>query len=464
MSFSKPSESFGKVFENSEFTVVDQLVKVGYVPRGHNIILGRHLSGEDYSELLFLGKVAEKCTGKSYLNADVYLDTTFPHVIYITGTRGSGKSFDLGVLLEGISELSVESTIQNSVTPITSIVLDTQSQFWTLGYEPNSNIPENRAQIEQLKRWNIQPNKLEKLKVFVPPGTDKVLGYEEDITLRPRDVTAEDWCSLFDQELYGPQGHIISETMRALVDRDFEISDIVSYISDDANWPGIAEQSRNALLYRFSDYQSSGLFRSDGNKIQDLLTPGYCHLIMLRELRNQDKSLLTSILARKLFDIMGKMHLRKKHANFFDKDFDSANLPSKVWLVIDEAHVVAPKDANSPARSALIEYVKRGRDAGLSLVLATQQPSALDDRILSQVNLSINHRLTFQSDINAATNRLPTKAIRGMKLAGQTINDFGDMIRLLSPGAAFVSDHEASRAIMIQIRPRVTAHGGYSPF
>ena len=31
------------------------------------------------------------------------------------------------------------------------------------------------------------------------------------------------------------------------------------------------------------------------------------------------------------------------------------------------------------------ENVKRGRDAGLSLVLATQQPSAVDSKILSQV-------------------------------------------------------------------------------
>jgi hypothetical protein len=217
-------------------------------------------------------------------------------------------------------------------------------------------------------------------------------------------------------------------------------------------------------LYRYKDYESSGLFNAQGNSIEDLVTPGYCHLIMLRELRNEDKGLLTSILARQLFSVMGKMHLRKKHANFFDDEFDSENLPSKVWLVIDEAHVVAPRNASSPARSALVEYVKRGRDAGLSLVLATQQPSALDDRILSQVNLSINHRLTFQADINAATNRLPTKAVSSMKLAGQTINEFGDMIRLLSPGAAFISDHEASRAIMVQIRPRVTAHGGYSPF
>ena len=85
----------------------------------------------------------------------------------------------------------------------------------------------------------------------------------------------------------------------------------------------------------------------------------------------------------------------------------------------------------------MIEYVKRGRDAGLSLVMATQQPSAIDDRILSQVNLTINHRLTFQTDINAATNRLPTKPLGSLKISGQEINEFGSMIRLLESGEAY---------------------------
>ena len=62
--------------------------------------------------------------------------------------------------------------------------------------------------------------------------------------------------------------------------------------------------------------------------------------------------------------------------------------------------------------SALIDYVKRGRDAGLSLAMATQQPSAVDDRILSQVNLSFSHRLTFQADITASVHRIPTKLLR----------------------------------------------------
>ena len=48
-------------------------------------------------------------------------------------------------------------------------------------------------------------------------------------------------------------------------------------------------------------------------------------------------------------------------------------------------------------------------------MLATQQPSAVDDKILSQVDFTINHRLTFQSDVEAAMGRTPTKIIQNLK-------------------------------------------------
>jgi len=464
MSFSKKSsEAFGRVFDSSIFTIEDPLAKINYVTRGQNIVIGRELKEGEHANLAYIGKVSESCVGKSYLNSDVYLDTTFPHVIYITGTRGSGKSFDLGVIIEGISKLHEDSNIQNEVEPITSIVIDTQSQFWTLGYEPNPEIKENAIQLDELKKWKIKPNKLENIKIFIPPSSEKFLGVEQVFTIRPNEIKAEEWCALFSIELYGPQGHLISSTVEGLSGQNYGISDIIAYIEDDANWPNIQDSSRNSLLYKLDNYRRSQLFDENGPSITDLLTKNYCHLLMLRDLRNEDKSLITALIARHLFTSMGRMHSRKKVSTFFNKEYEGPDLPSKVWLFIDEAHVVAPSDMDSPARSALVEYVKRGRDAGLSLVMATQQPSAIDNRILSQVNLCINHRLTFQVDINAAVNRIPTKPVSKMKVAGQAYTDFGDMVRLLGPGNSFISDHGASRAFMVQIRPRVTAHGGYSP-
>ncbi|MDH5634095.1 MAG: ATP-binding protein [Gammaproteobacteria bacterium] len=465
MSFSiKSAERFSTVIEKSPYVVEDPLVKTQYVSKGQNIVFGRTLKGEDYSNLLYIGKILESTKGKSYLGADAWLDTTFPHVIYITGTRGSGKSFDLGVLVEGISKLGKSSPIQNDVKPITSIIIDTQSQFWTLGYEPREGIPANKAQLDELKRWNLEPNNLASAKIYTPPRSTKFLGTEQTLQIRPKDVRAEEWCALLGQEVYSSQGHIITATLENLGDSNFEIADMITYIANDRNWPAVAESSRNAICYKLDDYRRTNLFSANGLRIKDFLEEGTCNILALRELRNEDKSLITAVIARNLFDILGNHHNKKKTANFFQKPFDGDGTPDRIWLVIDEAHVVAPSDRISPARSALVEYVKRGRDAGLSLVLATQQPSALDDQILSQVNITFSHRLSFQSDINAVVNRIPTKAVRNMKYSGTSLSDFGDMVRVLDVGQCFLGDQASSRTVLLQIRPRVSAHGGYSPF
>ena len=464
MSFSKTlAERFGRVLDQTPYAVQDPLVKVQYVGRGNNVIFGRSIVGERYENLIYFGKILEASGGRSYLGADAWLDITFPHVIYITGTRGSGKSFDLGVIVEGLSRLKRSSPIQNDVTPPTSIVVDTQSQFWTLGYEPRASIPANKEQLAELSRWNIEPNAVREPRMYVPPGCQKFLGNEKEVRIRPKDISHAEWCGLVSQDVYGPQGHILAATIEALADREFELNDMLRHIADEQNWPEVAESSRNALLYRLEDYQRTLLFSADGLDVVDLLVPGQTTVFMLRDLRNVDKAVITSLLARQLFTHMGRFHNKQKVAQFFERPGPKENYPQNVWLVIDEAHVVAPKDEMSAAREALIEYVKRGRDAGLSLVLATQQPSAVDDRILSQVNISINHRLTFESDIRAAVNRVPTKQIDCLKMSGTTITDFGGMVRLVDSGQCFIGDHNTSRAVMVQVRPRVTAHGGYSP-
>src|SRR5688572_24004903 len=124
MAFStKVSEAFGRVIEATSYAVVDPIVKLNHVSKGNNLILGRGSGAATASGLIYLGKVLESCASRNLLAADVWLDIAFPHVIYISGTRGSGKSFDLGVLLEGISKLRAPSPIQQQVEPITSILL-----------------------------------------------------------------------------------------------------------------------------------------------------------------------------------------------------------------------------------------------------------------------------------------------------------------------------------------------------
>jgi hypothetical protein len=465
MSFAADQQDkFAAVFDRSPYQSADPIVKIQHVQKGNNVVFGRTLSGENVEKLVYLGKILENTTGgRNYLSADAWLDVTFPHVIYITGTRGSGKSFDLGVLLEGVSRLKSNSPIQNAVQPICSIVIDTQSQFWTLNYQPNPAVPENGLQLDELKRWNIAPNALANCQLLLPPNSDPITGTERTFQIRASDVRHEEWCALIGEHVYSPQGHVLGQAIEGLGDKQYLLEDLIAYIADGNNWGAVPDSSRNALVYKLEGYKRTGLFGENGIDVAGLLKPGLCSVFLLRDIRNEDKALICAIIARQLSTIMGAHHKRAKVSKFFDKPDANDGLPDKVWLFIDEAHVVAPSGSPSPATEALIDYVKRGRDAGLSLVMATQQPSAVDDRILSQVNITFSHRLTFQADINAVMNRVPTKLLKELKYSGKEISEFGDMLRYLEAGQCFLGDHNTSRTVLISIRPRITSHGGYSP-
>jgi hypothetical protein len=456
-------KKFNQVFDRSAFHVAEPVVKIEYDQKGNNIVFGRSASGASKGNLIYLGKVLENSVGKNYLSANAWLDVSFPHVIYITGTRGSGKSFDLGVLIEGIAKLHSPSEIQQSVDGIASILIDTQSQFWTLRYAPRPNVPANAEQLKDLTKWGIDPNALADCQLFVPVGTEKITGDEKEFQLAAKDVLHEEWCALIGEDAYSPQGHVLAVALEQFGNNDFDLTQLVDYLADSKHWDNMPEASRNAVAYKLDGYRRLGLFGKMGLNIAELLVPGRCSVFLLRDLRNEDKAIVSGLIARQLFTVMGSYHKKRKVASFFGKRQDGPQLPSRAWLLIDEAHVVAPSGSSSAATKSLIEFVKRGRDAGLSLVIATQQPSAVDDRILSQVNLSLSHRLSFANDISAAMHRVPTKLVRLMKISGLEVSEFGDMLRLLEAGQCFLGDFGTSRAILVQIRPRVTSHGGYNP-
>ena len=126
--------------------------------------------------------------------------------------------------------LNESSKVKNEVTPITSILIDTQSQFWTLKYKPNESISENLQQLNDLKKWGIDPSKIENCSIFIPQGTESITGTETTFSLQANQITHEEWCGLLGQEVYSPQGHILGRTLEHFQDREFSIEQMVSYI------------------------------------------------------------------------------------------------------------------------------------------------------------------------------------------------------------------------------------------
>ena len=126
-----------------------------------------------------------------------------------------------------------------------------------------------------------------------------------------------------------------------------------------------------------------------------------------------------------------------------------------IWLLLDEAHEFLPKEGKTAASDALIQVLREGRQPGISLVLATQQPGEIHRDVITQSDVVISHRVTAKKDILALNNVMQT----------YLLSDIQTYINNLprSKGSAIILDDTSERIFPINVRPRLTWHGGEAP-
>jgi hypothetical protein len=141
----------------------------------------------------------------------------------------------------------------------------------------------------------------------------------------------------------------------------------------------------------------------------------------------------------------------------------SRGLP-RSWVIIDEAHNYIPARGTVPSRKPLKKYVDEGRNLGLSIVVATQQPSGLDPSIQRNADMLLVHALSHHDDIAAAAGMLnaacPSEVVLDNKHKIEGARAFEALTRALPLGYALMSTDRANRLFPVLVRPRVTVHGG----
>ncbi len=120
------------------------------------------------------------------------------------------------------------------------------------------------------------------------------------------------------------------------------------------------------------------------------------------------------------------------------------------WLLIDEAHTFF----QGVARSALETILTRGRAPGVSLVMATQRPSAVPEVGISQSDVLLSHRLTSEADLDALQAAQPTYMNSSLADEDRMPTDTGEVV---------VVDDSTETIHAAQVRRRETPHGGDSP-
>lgn len=120
------------------------------------------------------------------------------------------------------------------------------------------------------------------------------------------------------------------------------------------------------------------------------------------------------------------------------------------WLLLDEAHTFF----DGVAAPALETILTRGRAPGVSLVAATQRPSALPAVGISQSDILVSHRLTAGDDLAALEAAQPT-------YVGGSLADADRLPE--APGEVLVIDDATETVHAGRVRERDTPHGGASP-
>ncbi|MCU0799086.1 MAG: DUF835 domain-containing protein [Candidatus Thermoplasmatota archaeon] len=436
-------------------------------PSDGYLVLGRSSSSHmkwGRKGLLELGAVGEHQTsGEDLFGRKVMVDAAFPHIIFICGKRGSGKSYTLGILAEEL----IRSAIGVGV-----VLIDPIGIFWSLKKENAS-----QSERDEMARWGLRPQSFPEARVLVPSGSRMEKEGSEDgpFTISVGEMTADDWCHVFELERFRTQGLMIGTIIEQVQngydsvsegrilhiggrgDR-FSISDIVQCIDTslliNSKTGGFSPQTRRSISARFTAASGWGIFDLEGTPLRDLSSANRITVLDVSDpnLGDSKRSLITGMVARKV--LSARIRAARLEENGTVNEADPDNIPV-TWLLIDEAHIILPHGRQTTATEALVEYTKQGRKPGCALILATQRPASTSDEILSQVDILIGHNLALEDDMTAMRRRVPSK------LPAEFANS--DFIRAIPVGTSIIADQRTQqRAFLLRVRPRLSHHAGSS--
>lgn len=435
---------------------------------------------------LFVGTLAE--AGPRRL---LKLDVTAEQVIAILGKRGTGKSYTLGVLLEGLGAQRL-GIIGQTQSPRAALLLDVLDIFWSsaLRLQPSS-APELQRQYERMERAGFGDIPVA-VDVWIPAGYQNPaidLPATRVLRIAPSDLTAEDWGTLFELDLVSePRGMLLDEIVRKValvgwVDASgvrrlpipaYSFADLLECLDQDGDLQrAYADNTLRSIRQRLGAQAVQELFQGVPTSLSTLLQAGRVAVLMLARTPDSTKRVITSILSRRILRERRDASFARKRLDLDPNlsDDERRNLARvadgglpRTWLFVDEAQVLAPSEERTLSGEALVRFAKEGRNYGLSLAITSQQPTAVDARLMSQVETLLVHQLTVKADIDVALRSVKSQMPEEIRV-DNTEATADSLVRALQQGDALFSCANGGRALpracVVRVRARVTAHGGY---
>jgi len=383
-------------------------------------------------------------------------DITVPeHHNFVANDIIVHNSYTLGVIAEGLSDLPPEIKKNLSI-----IMLDTMGIYWTMKYP-------NRQDEELLRQWGIKSHGLD-VQIYTPTGyykkyKEQGIATDFPFSIKPSELSASDWCITFEISMNDPMGILIEKVVLKLGAKgDFSLEKMVKAVEEDEE---AEEHIKNAVKNRLKSAESWGLFAKEGTPLKDLVQGGQVTILDISCYATipgaeNIRPLVIGLVAQKLF--VQRMIARKeeeynsihKSIRTFNTKKDENSEPL-VWLVIDEAHNFLPKEGKTTSSHALITILREGRQPGISLIMATQQPGKIHTDVMTQSDIVLSHRITANVDVEAL----------GMLMQSYMREGLDKQINILPrvKGAGIIFDDTNERLYAMRVRPRFTWHGGGAP-
>ncbi|MFW6195894.1 MAG: ATP-binding protein [Thermoplasmatota archaeon] len=398
----------------------------------------------------YIGKNVSYPGGKYEEMGRTFLDLVFPHCMLVLGKRGTGKSYTLGVIVEEFLKLE-EEYLDN----MAFLVVDTMSVFHSLKRKNN-----NETEIRKMKDFDISSIDLKnRVNIIVPEDvidrSDDSVHHDHVLKIPLADVGIHEWLELFDLNITSSIGTMLSEVISQLkAEGNFSFDDIYRVIDEQRS----EENEKKSLKSLFRMIDELNLFNIDGMEC-DFAEPGTVTVLDISYLGHVGKyelrNLIVSIFARQQ---MSKRTLYTTLEMQSQADLIS-DLPKQfedrwpiIYMLIDEAHLFLPKDRETLSSGHLIDWIKLGRHPGLSLILATQEPSSLHDSAIRQSDIMIAHNMTSKDDLEALKKAKQSYMKKGLD---EMVADME-----YKRGLTIVFDDKTRNMQLCRIRPRHTLHTG----
>jgi hypothetical protein len=423
-----------------------------------DVIIGRNESDKkDFGKngLAYIGKSFVTMGQYTSISNPIYMDVARTHVVLICGKRGSGKSYSMGAMAESLSDLGVEESGN-----IASVIFDTMGIYWTMKYK-------NQKDADLLSEWGLEAKNVP-VRTFIPFGhfqeyKDKGIAVDSPFAIKLSDLDASDWVGLFDLPFTNPIAIVIESVISALLEKGegFGFEEINELIKRTEN---VSQDNKNAAMALFDAAKTWKVFDEEiGTTVKDMISAGQTTIIDLSMYAALGafnvRALIIGLVSKKIFN--ERMASRKDeeiqavaHGADYARYKIKRDMPL-VWIFIDEAHEFLPVTGKTPATDALVQLLREGRQPGISLVVATQQPGKIHTDAITQADIVMSHKITAKIDVEALN------AVTQSYMSSSITSKLNGLPNL--KGAAIILDDSSERIYPMRVRPRFTWHGGEAP-